>query len=280
MSKIFEKSETYSSNMDNVTIESEIQLNNFYSKITSKYNKKNKFNIFNRRQSNQKIYRKLNSFHNFSRENINYSKSTTDETKTKTKFIMKENKENQVNSLIFNNSFLREKQKKYRLNSVKIKNHHIYLNCDKQNNTYNTVNNDVNMYEAFLSQTKSNFNNKYKIIYAISDWRDKEKVNNLFSSIKKYKNKYNFSNYLENKRCLSAKKIKINNKLTSFNNINNNLNKIILLSNQSNNFLNNLYHKSNLIKIKSLNNINDKNLIFDTNNTFFKTLPINNKNIF
>ena len=36
----------------------------------------------------------------------------------------------------------------------------------------------------FLNQTKSNFNNKYQVIYSISDWRQKDKVKNLLNTIK------------------------------------------------------------------------------------------------
>ena len=285
MSKIFEKSETNSSNMNDITIESEFKISSFYNKITSKYNNSNKKNIFNRRKSFPVTYRKIHILNNFNQDIMNYSKSTNQSEENKTKLFLKENKENQANSL-FNNSFLREKQKRFRLSSTSMKNYHIFLDCDKKNNTFNIVNNNNKMLNAFLSQTKSNFNNKYNIIYSVSDWRKKDEINKLFNSIKKYQNKYNFSNYLENKinkRCISAKRVKLNN------NLNNNLtskkfnNNLFL--NQSNNFLENIYHKNNLIKIKTVDFVSGKPIsskkrnvqIFDSNNMFFKTIPFKNK---
>ena len=293
MSNILDQSETNSSNMNDITIESEFKLNNFYNKITSIYNKsnknskKNKSNIFNRRQSNPNFYKNINILNNFSKDNINYSKSTNQSEENKTKLFLKENKKNQANSL-FNNTFLREKQKKFRLNSANMRSYHIYLNCDKPNNSFNIVDNSSKMYQAFLYQTKSNFNNKYNIIYSISDWRKKEQINKLFNSIKKYQNKNDFSNFLENKvnkRCLSAKRIQLKNNLNTRNNKGtNNFSKLLLL-NQQYNFLDNIRHKNNLIKIKTMeycsnqpDNLNKRNkLIFDSSNVFFKTMPLKKK---
>ena len=287
MSKIFDKSVTNSSNMNDMTIESEFNLNNFYSKITSIYNKKNNKQIyFNRRKSNPTKFQRLNVLNNFSHDNMNYSKSTnqSEENKTKTKFNLKENKENQVNS-IFNNSFIREKQKIFRFNSINMRNYHIYLNCDKKNNTFDIVDNNSKMYKAFLSKTKSNFNNKYNIIYSISNWRKKDQINKLFNSIKKYQNKFDFYNYLENKvnnRCFSAKRLELNNNLT--NNMpskNNNICKI-LIENQSKEFMRNIFHKNNLIKIKTVDFMSNKldigkiakDKVFYSNNILFKTMPL------
>ena len=281
MSRIFDKSVSNSSNMDVITIESELKLNNYYSKITSIYNKKNnKNNYFNRRKSKPTSFQKINILQNFSHDNMNYSKSTNQSEDNKTKFNLKENKENQVSS-IFNNSYLREKQKKFRSNSISMRNYHIYLDCDKKNSTFEIVDNNSKMYKAFLDNTKSNFNNKYNIIYSISNWRKKAQINKLFNSIKKYQNKFDFYSYLENKannRCLSAKRLNLKNNLASKNN---NLSKL-LLENQSNDFLGNIFHKNNLIKIKTNYFINDKfialknkkDIIFYNNNILFKTMPL------
>ena len=280
MSKFLEQSEANSSNMNDITIESEFKLNNYYyNKITSIYNKKN--NIFSKKKSNTNKYRNINIWNNYSKDNINNSKSTNQSEENKTKLFIKDNKEkkNQLNS-IFNNSFLRERQRKFRFNSTGMRSYHIYLDNDKQNSTCNLVNNNSKMFQAFLNQNKSNFNNKYNIIYSISDWRKKEQIHKLFNFIKKYQNKYDFSNYLENKlnkRCLSANKLKINNNVNK--KINNNFSKLLLL-NQEYNFMDNIRHKNNLIKIKTMNyisvNINKTNIknkiIFDNNNVFFKTM--------
>jgi hypothetical protein len=287
MSKIFDKSVTNSSNMNDMTIESEFNLNNFYSKITSIYNKKNNKQIFfNRRKSNPKKFQKINVLKNFSHDNMNYSKSTnqSEENKTKTKFNLKENKENQVNS-IFNNSFIREKQKGFRFNSISMRNYHIYLNCDKKNNTFDIVDNNSKMYKAFLSKTKSNFNNKYNIIYSISNWKKKDQINKLFNSIKKYQNKFDFYSYLENKvnnRCFSAKRLQPKNNLTNIiSSKNNNIGKI-LIENQSKDFMRNIFHKNNLIKIKTVDFMTNKldigkitkDKVFYSNNILFKTMPL------
>ena len=284
MSKISENS----SNMNDITIESEIKLNSIFTKITSIYNRNFKNNIFKRRQINPIKLKKKNNLSNFISDNLNLnlSKSTTNQSEeNKTKLCLKENKKNQVNSL-FNNSLLREKQKRFRLSSISLKNYHIYLDCDKPKKIYNIVDNNYKMFHAFLSRTKSNFNNKYNIIYSISNWKKKEKINQLFNSIKKYQNKYNFSNYLENqmsKRSISAKRIKLKNNLNYRIN-NNKLSKILLIS-QTNNYLENISHKNNLIKIKTNNftsrnppfQIKRNNTIFDSNNIFFKTVPLKNK---
>ena len=45
------------------------------------------------------------------------------------------------------------------------------------------VNNNSSLIKSFLNQTKSNFNNKYKVIYSISDWRQKSKVKTLLNTI-------------------------------------------------------------------------------------------------
>ena len=285
MSKIFDKSVTNSSNMNDMTIESEFNLNNFYCKISSIYNKKNnKINYFNRRKSNPIKFKKINVLKNFSHDNMNYSKSTNQSEENKTKFNLKENKENQVSS-IFNNSFIREKQKKFRFNSISMRNYHIYLNCDKKNSTFDIVDNNSKMYEAFLSKTKSNFNNKYNIIYSISNWRKKDQINKLFNSIKKYQNKFDFYSYLENKvnnRCFSAKRLQPKNNLTNIlSSKNNNIGKI-LIENQSKDFMRNIFHKNNLIKIKTVDFMTNKldigkitkDKVFYSNNILFKTMPL------
>lgn len=292
MAKFLEQSETNSSNMNDITLESEFKFNNFYNKITSIHNKRNQKSnkFFNRRQlRTNNTFKKINFLNNYSKENINNSKSTNQSEENKTKFFFLENKENQSNSL-FNNTFLKEKERKYRLNSTNMKKYHIYLDCDKQNNTYDIVYDNTKMFKAFLSQTKSNFNNKYNIIYSISDWRKKAKINKLFNSVKNYlyQNKNDFSHYLENKinkRCLSTKRLRLKNDLNPKNNksINNKFTKLLLLNQY--NFLENIRHKNNLIKIKTMNyvanqpfNKNKRNkIIFDSNNIFFKTMPLKKK---
>ena len=255
-----------------------------YCKINPKYINK-KGNIYNRANSTLAIHKKINNRY---RDNLNNSRSTNQSEESKTKFFMKESKENQVT--LFNNSFIREKQRTFRISSVNIKKYNLYLNYNNNNNEikdgYKIINNDINLYKAFLAQTRSNFNNKYKVIYSISDLKQKGKIKIIFDNIKKYQNKSYFTKYLEkklNKRCLSSKSI-----IKKDDNLNpNNLsasgrwNKI-LLNKKTNNFLENFKHNNNLIKVKTLDYMKSKiynlkkkdNNIFYNNNTFFKTMPI------
>lgn len=285
MSIISEKSnkDSTSSNMLDIfqeTFDSEYKANSFYAKITSKYNKKHINNLFKRTWINPNSYIKNNLGNLTNKDSINDNKSIKDTLLNKDNMLLKENKENQVTSL-FNNSLLRQKQQKFRLNSVVTRNYHIYLDCNKNVNAYNIISNNTKMFQSFISQNKSNFNNKYKMIYCISNFKQKEHIKKLFESIKKMQNKENFSNYLS-KRCYSAKRVKIKNS----NNLSgsNNWNRTLLL-NHSNNFLGNIFHRNDLIKIKTMDFINDKSdiltnrnkPIFDSNNIFFKTMPLKNK---
>ena len=285
MSIISEKSnkDSTSSNMLDIfqeTFDSEYKANSFYVKISSKYNKKHINNLFNRSQFNPNNFIKNNLSNLTNKDSTNDNKSIKDTNVSKDNMLLKENKENQVTSL-FNNSLLRQKQQKFRVNSVVTRNYHLYLDCSKNVNVYNIINNNTKMFQSFISQNKSNFNNKYKMIYCISNIKQKEHIKKLFESIKKKQNKENFSNYLS-RRCYSAKRVKINNS----NNLSdtNNWNRALLL-NHSNNFLGNLFHRNDLIKIKTMDFINDKSdiltnrnkPIFYSNNIFFKTMPLKNK---
>ena len=107
-------------------------------------------------------------------------------------------KQSRIN-LLFNNLLIREKQKTYRNNySFKINDCKMLIKNDNFPKTppY-IVNNNSSLFKLFLDQTKSNFNNKYHVIYSISDWRQKDKIKNLFNTIKTNQHKNNFSEYLK-----------------------------------------------------------------------------------
>jgi hypothetical protein len=289
--------DTYSYNLDDLiqdSIESSSLISNYY-KINSKYINK-KGNIYNRSNSTLAIHKKINNRY---RDNLNNSRSTNQSEDSKTKFFKKENKENQVT--LFNNSFIREKQRTFRLRSAKIKKYNLFLNYSNKNNNeikdrFKIVNNDINLYKAFLDQTKSNFNNKYKVIYSISDFKQKGKIKRIYDTIKNYQNKSCFTKYLEkklNKRCLSSKSIikKDDNFNPNSLSLSGRWNEIILHK-KTNNFLENFNHRNNLIKVKTLDYMKNKilslqkkdNYIIYNNNSFFKTMPIkpiikNNNNI-
>ena len=279
--------DTYSFNIKDLikeSIESSSGISN-YCKINSKYFNK-KGNIYNRANSALAIHKKINNRY---RDNLNNSRSTNQSEDSKTKFFKKENKENQVT--LFNNSFIREKQRTFRLRSAKIKKYNLFLNYSNKNNNeikdrFKIVNNDINLYKAFLEQTKSNFNNKYKVIYSISDFKQKGKIKRIYDTIKNYQNKSCFTKYLEkklNKRCLSSKSII--KKDDNFNQNNLSLSgrwNEIILHKKTNNFLENFNHRNNLIKVKTLDYMKNKilslqkkdNYIIYNNNSFFKTMPI------
>jgi hypothetical protein len=247
-------------------------------KITSKYNKKYKDNIFNKTQCNTKKHHKKNNFLFFTNNKLlTINKSINDSQINKDNSFFKDKCQKQTSSSLFNNLFLREKQKKFSLNSVYTNNYHLYLNSDIKNNKFNVIDNNSKMYKSFLSQNKSNFNNKYKMIYHISDIKQKDYVIKLFNSIKKKQNKENFDNYLS-KRCYFAKKKNLMNSKNKTHN--NSWNKKLFLD-QSNNFMNNISHRNNLIKIKTIDFINDKSInnepIFYKNNALFKTMPFKKK---
>jgi hypothetical protein len=277
--------DTYSYNLDDLiqdSIESSSLISNYY-KINSKYINK-KGNIYNRSNSALAIHKKINNRY---RDNLNNSRSTNQSEESKTKFFMKENKENQVT--LFNNSFIREKQRTFRIKSVNLKNYNLNFNYNNENNKimygYKFVNNDKKLFKSLFSQTRSNFNNKYKIIYSVSDLNQKGKIKNIIDTIKKYQNKSYFTKYLDkklNRRCLSSKSIIKKDDNFNLNNlsISSRWNKL-LLPKKANNFWENFKHNNNLIKVKTLDLLSNKiqnlkkkdNNIFYNNNTFFKTMP-------
>ena len=291
MSYVSEK--TNSSNVTN-ELDSEFKFNSYYKAIINKTNKMT--NTFFRKKT------RLNSVKpstiislNKKPENISsYDNRNYKLEENKNSILSKNNRKDRLNkiNMLFKNLLIREKQKTYRKNLVQINQYNMYIK-EEQKNTQIIVNNNSSLLKTFLSQTRSNFNNKYKVIYSISDWKQKDKVKTLLNSIKKNQHKNNFSDFLKVKllkRCSSSKmRLKKIDK-----NKNNNFEKVdssqtSLINNFTNDYLKDILHKNNLIKIKTMNEIKAKPKpnqlrksatdIFYRNNTIFKTMPIKKLNI-
>ena len=191
-------------------------------------------------------------------------------------------------NMLFNNSLIREKQKFFKRNSVVINDCKMNIKEEPQNFGF-IVNNNTSLLKIFLSQTRSNFNNKYKIIYSISSWKQKDQIKTLLDSIKKNEHKTNFQDYLKLKLAKRSSSCKIGLRKRS---INNKINFDISpkIESLTNDYLKDILHKNNLIKISTLKSIKDSKInknnkkrtklkksnteIFYNNNTFFKTMPI------
>ena len=198
-------------------------------------------------------------------------------------------KQNKIH-ILFNNLLIREKQKTFRGHSFQIKNYKMFIKRDELVKTPSIVNNNSSLFKTFLNQTKSNFNNKYKVVYSISDWRKKNEVNTLFDSIKTYQHKNNFSDYLRKKltkRATTLRLKKMRDYIKKEKEETENINKILLYNNIFNDYLKNIFHKNNLIKLKTMNEVSkklnklkkNKTDIFYDNNLLFKTMPISGKKL-
>ena len=192
--------------------------------------------------------------------------------------------------ILFDNLLIREKQKTFRGHSFQIKNYKMFIKRDELVKTPSIVNNNSSLFKTFLNQTKSNFNNKYKVVYSISDWRKKNEVNTLFDSIKTYQHKNNFSDYLRKKltkRTTTLRLKKMRDYIKKEKEETENINKILLYNNIFNDYLKNIFHKNNLIKLKTMNEVSkklnklkkNKTDIFYDNNLLFKTMPISGKKL-
>ena len=198
-------------------------------------------------------------------------------------------KQNKIH-ILFNNLLIREKQKTFRGHSFQIKNYKMFIKRDELVKTPSIVNNNSSLFKTFLNQTKSNFNNKYKVVYSISDWRKKNEVNTLFDSIKTYQHKNNFSDYLRKKLTKRTTTLRLKKKrdyIKKEKEETENINKILLYNNIFNDYLKNIFHKNNLIKLKTMNEVSkklnklkkNKTDIFYDNNLLFKTMPISGRKL-
>ena len=283
MSYVTEK--TNSSNITNEA-DSDFKFSNYYKTILNKNNKLT--NTFIRKTSSLNSFKSSNIISlNKKERGINgYDNRDVKLEKNKNFIASKNFKKNRLN-LLFKNLLIREKQKSFTKFMVQVNNYNIYIKQEPKK-SQSIVNNNSSLFRTFLNQTRSNFNNKYRVIYSISDWRQKNKVKTLLNSIKQNQYKNNFSDYLRMKllkRCSSTKmRLKTIDNKKKNNKEKEESNQARLINNIHNEFLKNILHKNNLIKIKTINDIKNKTKpnqlrksctdIFYTNNTLFKTMPV------
>ena len=290
MSMLLDKS--VSSNISEA--DSDFKFSRYYKNILQKSKKKIAYKFY-------KYKTNLNSYRTPSHiklenkpKNANSQANSTDRIEeNKSNIIQKPKnlklKQNKIH-ILFNNLLIREKQKTFRGHSFQIKNYKMFIKRDELVKTPSIVNNNSSLFKTFLNQTKSNFNNKYKVVYSISDWRKKNEVNTLFDSIKTYQHKNNFSDYLRkklDKRTTTLRLKKRRDYIKKEKEETENINKILLYNNIFNDYLKNIFHKNNLIKLKTMNEVSkklnklkkNKTDIFYDNNLLFKTMPISGRKL-
>ena len=204
MSYVSEK--TNSSNVTN-EFDSEFKFNSYCRSIINKTNKMT--NTFFRKKTRLNSFKPstIISLNKNPKVISNYGNRNYKLEENKNSILSKNNRKNRLNkiNMLFKNLLIREKQKTYRKNLVQINQYNMYIK-EEQKNPQIIVNNNSSLLKTFLSQTRSNFNNKYKVIYSISDWKQKDKVKTLLNSIKKNQHKNNLFDFLKTKllkRCYS-----------------------------------------------------------------------------
>lgn len=211
----------------------------------------------------------------------------------------KVSKENQV-TLFFNNSFLNNYYNNINISRIKINKNHLQVKDEyNPNHDYcKIVNNEKSLVNAFMSQTKNNFNNSYKIIYSSPDSRKRKYILKCFDSIKKYKNK-NIDNKNSIQNIVMKEIFKNSNKIikkkkNNFINISTKNNPVLIIPSTINmkSFFTRGY-KMNVKTLKMADNISKENSYkvlennkerlvksaFYRNNHFFKTVPKTNQDI-
>ena len=290
MSMLLDKS--VSSNISEA--DSDFKFSRYYKNILQKSKKKIAYKFY-KYKTNLNSYRTPShiKLENKPKNAISQANSTNRIEENKSNIIQKPKnlklKQNKIH-ILFNNLLIREKQKTFRGHSFQIKNYKMFIKRDELVKTPSIVNNNSSLFKTFLNQTKSNFNNKYKVVYSISDWRKKNEVNTLFDSIKTYQHKNNFSDYLRKKLAKRTKTLrlkKMRDYIKKEKEETENINKILLYNNTLNDYLKNIFHNNNLIKLKTMNEVSkklnklkkNKTDIFYNNNLLFKTMPISGKKL-
>lgn len=290
MSMLLDKS--VSSNISEA--DSDFKFSRYYKNILQKSKKKIAYKFY-KYKTNLNSYRTPShiKLENKPKNAISQANSTNRIEENKSNIIQKPKnlklKQNKIH-ILFNNLLIREKQKTFRGHSFQIKNYKMFIKRDELVKTPSIVNNNSSLFKTFLNQTKSNFNNKYKVVYSISDWRKKNEVNTLFDSIKTYQHKNNFSDYLRKKLAKRTKTLrlkKMRDYIKKEKEETENINKILLYNNIFNDYLKNIFHKNNLIKLKTMNEVSkkmnklkkNKTDIFYDNNLLFKTMLISGKKL-
>ena len=291
MSMLLDKS--VSSNISEA--DSDFKFSRYYKNILQKSKKKIAYKFY-KYKTNLNSYRTPSNIklENKPKNAISQANSTNRIEENKSNIIQKPKnlklKQNNKIHILFNNLLIREKQKTFRGHSFQIKNYKMFIKRDELVKTPSIVNNNSSLFKTFLNQTKSNFNNKYKVVYSISDWRKKNEVNTLFDSIKTYQHKNNFSDYLRKKltkRTTTLRLKKMRDYIKKEKEETENINKILLYNNIFNDYLKNIFHKNNLIKLKTMNEVSkklnklkkNKTDIFYDNNLLFKTMPISGRKL-
>ena len=209
MSMLLDKS--VSSNISEA--DSDFKFSRYYKNILQKSKKKIAYKFY-KYKTNLNSYRTPShiKLENKPKNAISQANSTNRIEENKSNIIQKPKnlklKQNKIH-ILFNNLLIREKQKTFRGHSFQIKNYKMFIKRDELVKTPSIVNNNSSLFKTFLNQTKSNFNNKYKVVYSISDWRKKNEVNTLFDSIKTYQHKNNFSDYLRKKLAKRTKTLRL-----------------------------------------------------------------------
>ena len=274
--------------------DSDFKFSRYYKNILQKSKKKIAYKFY-KYKTNLNSYRTPShiKLENKPKNAISQANSTNRIEENKSNIIQKPKnlklKQNKIH-ILFNNLLIREKQKTFRGHSFQIKNYKMFIKRDELVKTPSIVNNNSSLFKTFLNQTKSNFNNKYKVVYSISDWRKKNEVNTLFDSIKTYQHKNNFSDYLRKKLTKRTTTLRLKKKrdyIKKEKEETENINKILLYNNIFNDYLKNIFHKNNLIKLKTMNEVSkklnklkkNKTDIFYDNNLLFKTMPISGKKL-
>ena len=290
MSMLLDKS--VSSNISEAN--SDFKFSRYYKNILQKSKKKIGYKFY-KYKTNLNSYRTPShiKLENKPKNAISQANSTNRIEENKSNIIQKPKnlklKQNKIH-ILFNNLLIRENQKTFRGHSFQIKNYKMFIKRDELVKTPSIVNNNSSLFKTFLNQTKSNFNNKYKVVYSISDWRKKNEVNTLFDSIKTYQHKNNFSDYLRKKltkRTTTLRLKKMRDYIKKEKEETENINKILLYNNIFNDYLKNIFHKNNLIKLKTMNEVSkklnklkkNKTDIFYDNNLLFKTMPISGRKL-
>ena len=290
MSMLLDKS--VSSNISEA--DSDFKFSRYYKNILQKSKKKIAYKFY-KYKTNLNSYRTPShiKLENKPKNAISQANSTNRIEENKSNIIQKPKnlklKQNKIH-ILFNNLIIIENQKTFRGHSFQIKNYKMFIKRDELVKTPSIVNNNSSLFKTFLNQTKSNFNNKYKVIYSISDWRKKNEVNTLFDSIKTYQHKNNFSDYLRKKltkRATTLRLKKMRDYIKKEKEETENINKILLYNNIFNDYLKNIFHKNNLIKLKTMNEVSkklnklkkNKTDIFYDNNLLFKTMPISGRKL-
>ena len=290
MSMLLDKS--VSSNISEA--DSDFKFSRYYKNILQKSKKKIAYKFY-KYKTNLNSYRTPShiKLENKPKNAISQANSTNRIEENKSNIIQKPKnlklKQNKIH-ILFNNLLIRENQKTFRGHSFQIKNYKMFIKRDELVKTPSIVNNNSSLFKTFLNQTKSNFNNKYKVVYSISDWRKKNEVNTLFDSIKTYQHKNNFSDYLRKKltkRTTTLRLKKMRDYIKKEKEETENINKILLYNNIFNDYLKNIFHKNNLIKLKTMNEVSkklnklkkNKTDIFYDNNLLFKTMLISGKKL-